>query len=62
MSVYRFSSAESARTPVSVACDLLGVSRSGFYDWLRRPPSDRALSDAWRLERIKAIHAANRRV
>ncbi len=62
MSVYRFISAEKARTPVSVCCELLGVSRSGFYDWQRRPPSDRALSDAWLVERIKAIHAANRGV
>jgi putative transposase len=62
VSVYRFISAEKARTPVSVCCELLGVSRSGFYDWLRRPPSDRALSDAWLVERIKHIHAANRGV
>jgi len=62
VNVYRFISAEKARTSVSMACQLLGVSRSGFYDWLRRPPSDRALSDAWLLERIKTIHAANRRV
>ena len=33
MSVYRFISAEKARTPVSVACRWLGVSRSGYYDW-----------------------------
>lgn len=62
MSVYRFISAEKARTPVSMCCELLGVSRSGFYDWARRAPSDRALSDAWLLERIKAIHIANRGV
>ena len=62
MSVYRFISAEKARTPVSVCCELLGVSRSGFYDWLRRAPSDRALSDAWLTEKIKAIHQANRGV
>jgi putative transposase len=62
VSVYRFISAEKARTPVSTCCELLGVSRSGFYDWRRRPPSDRALSDAWLTERIKAIHAANRGV
>jgi putative transposase len=36
--------------------------RSGFYDWAKRVPSDRALSDAWLLARIKAIHAANRGV
>jgi putative transposase len=62
VSVYRFISAEKARTPVSMACELLGVSRSGFYDWLHRAPSNRALSDAWLVERIKAIHAANRGV
>jgi len=62
VSVYRFISAEKARTPVSMCCSLLGVSRSGYYDWLTRAPSDRALSDAWLLERIKAIHAANRGV
>lgn len=55
-------SAEKARTPVSVACELLGVSRSGYYEWATRAPSDRALSDAWLLERIREIHAANRRV
>lgn len=62
MSIYRFILTEKARTPVSVCCRLLGVSRSGYYDWARRAPSDRALGDAWLLERIKAIHAANRHV
>jgi putative transposase len=45
-----------------MCCALLGVSRSGYYGWMSRAPSDRALSDAWLLERIKAIHAANRGV
>ena len=62
MSVYRFISAQKARTPVSMQCALLGVSRSGYYDWAGRAPSDRALTDAWLVEKIKAIHAANRGV
>jgi hypothetical protein len=62
VSAYRIISAEKARTPVSVACELLGVSRSGYHAWERRAPSDRALSDAWLLERIKQIHAENRQV
>jgi putative transposase len=48
--------------PVSVACRLLGVSRSAFYAWERGAPSDRELTDAWLLERIKAIHKENRGV
>src|SRR4051794_14661869 len=54
--------AEKANTPVSVGCRLLGVSRSGYYDWERRAPSDRALSDAWLIERIREIWAENRKV
>lgn len=28
--------------PLKTICEALGVSRSGFYSWLSRPPSDRA--------------------
>jgi putative transposase len=62
VTVYRMISAEKASTPVSVCCRLLGVSRSGYYDWERRAPSDRALSDAWLIERIREIWAENRKV
>jgi putative transposase len=62
VSVYRFISAEKARTPVSLACAWLGVSRSGYYEWATRAPSQRALTDAWLTERIRAIHKAHRGV
>jgi putative transposase len=62
VSCYRIVLAEKARTPVSVACELLGVSASGFYAWASRAPSDRELSDAWLIERIKQIHADHREV
>jgi len=62
VSCYRIVLAEKARTPISVACELLGVSTSGFYAWASRAPSDRALSDAWLIERIKAVHGENRGV
>ena len=62
MSVYRLISAEKARTPVSMSCRLLGVSRSGYYEWDRRAPSDRALTDAWLIEKIRAIHEDHRGV
>jgi putative transposase len=40
-------------------CRVLGVSRSGYYDWARRvrgPVSGRAAEDAALLEEIRAIH------
>jgi putative transposase len=60
--MYRLISAEKARTPVSGACEMLGVSRSGYYASASRAPSDRALSDAWLIEQIKDIHNGNRQV
>jgi hypothetical protein len=62
VSVYRFISAEKARTPVSMCCRLLGVSRSGYYDWARRVPCQRELADAWLTEKIKTIHTEHRKV
>jgi len=61
VSIYRHISAERAHCdlPVSLMCELLGVSESGFWAWLGRAPSDRALSDAWLTERIRTIHAAS---
>jgi putative transposase len=38
-------------------CRALEVNRTSFHDWERRAPSDRALSDAFLIEKIKEIHA-----
>lgn len=62
MSAFRLIAAEKANHSISALCDLLGVSRSGFYAWERRSPSDRELGDAWLLEQIKVIHARNGKV
>lgn len=62
MSAYRIISAERASFPVSVMCEVLGVSRSGYHGWERGVPSDRALSDAWLTSRIKEIHEQARGV
>jgi putative transposase len=45
-----------------VLCRCLGVKRTSFYAWERRPPSDRALEDAWLTDKIRQIHRANRGV
>jgi putative transposase len=60
--LFSFIAAEKANYPVAVMCRALAVKRSSFYAWERRPPSQRALEDAWLTEKIKQIHRANRGV
>jgi putative transposase len=60
VTVFRFIEAEQAAFPISLSARMLGVSRSGFHAWRHRPPSDRALGDAWLTERIREIHAHSR--
>ena len=62
MSAYRLIAAEKANRVISLLCEILGVSRSGFYAWERRAPSDRELTDAWLTEQIREIHERSRRV
>jgi putative transposase len=54
--------AEKSNYPVAVMCRVLRVSRTGFHNWERRAPSDRALTDAWLTEKIKRIHEDSRGV
>jgi len=51
--------ANQADFPVRTMCRVLKVSPSGFYAWLRRPPSKRAMEDAVLTERIRQIHLAS---
>ena len=46
--------------PVAVACRVLGVSTSGFYDWRDRPVSARERSDLRLVEVIREIHVRSR--
>lgn len=60
MSAFRLIEAEKASHPVPLLCRMLGVSRSGYYAWRRRPPSERARFDAVLSEKIAAIHRNSR--
>lgn len=40
---------------VSQMCEVLDVSRSGFYDWLGREPSSREVTDQMLAVEIEAI-------
>ena len=52
--------ANQALFPVKTMAHALGVSRSGFYAYLDRDPSQRAVEDANLMDRIKKIHAASK--
>ncbi|MGB8963758.1 MAG: IS3 family transposase [Pseudonocardiaceae bacterium] len=45
---------------VAVACRVLGVSRSGYYDWLGRPPSARDEANSLLLKHITDAHTESR--
>jgi transposase InsO family protein len=46
--------------PVEGACRVLGVSVSGYYEWLNRAPSARALRHAWLTDLIIRVHSESR--
>jgi transposase InsO family protein len=53
--------AEKANYPISVLCDVLEVSRSGFYSWKTRPPCERSKADAKLAVEIAAAHHKSRK-
>ena len=50
-----------AHIDVAVACRVLGVSRSGYYDWLGRPPSLREQENTLLGKLIEKIHDESRK-
>lgn len=56
---YAFIKAHRREFDTAVMCRLLDVSRSGFYEWLRKPLSDRALEDQRLLGLIRAAYTAS---
>ena len=61
MSAFRLIEAEKKAThSVPMLCRLLGVSRSGYYAWRSRSPSERFRFDAVLLEKIETIHRNSR--
>ncbi len=45
--------------PVTTLCRVLGISPSGFYAWMKRPPSARAEGDMVLLAEIRESHATS---
>jgi putative transposase len=56
---YEFMKAHQSEHSTNTMCRVLGVARSGFYAWLRRPQSDHAAEDARLLRLIRASFVAS---
>ena len=57
---FEFVKRNQADYPVATLCRILGISTSGYYAWLNRPPSAWAQSDARLSKRIRALHQRSR--
>lgn len=57
---FEFIHTEKATFPVSVMCNVLEVSRSGYYAWVERPKAKRELDDEQLAVAITAIHHRSR--
>ena len=53
--------AQEVAFPVETMCRVLGVARSGFYAWKKRPKPARAKSDAQLAVKVAAAHQRSRR-
>jgi putative transposase len=51
--------ADAKRLGVHACCRVLGVSASGYYDWLQRAPSKRRMADVVLTETIRQVHKAS---
>ena len=60
MSCYHLIEAKRTSFPIEFMCWMLGVSRSGYYDWKMRPPSKRSRQDATLSGKIREIHQRSR--
>jgi putative transposase len=57
--VYKFIELHKHHYAVQVMCEVLKVAPSGYYEWLRRPLSDRAIEDARLLRLIRKSFVAS---
>jgi putative transposase len=53
---YPFIQAQQAQHRIGRLCQVLNVSRSGYYAWRHRPPSARARANARLVERMTQLH------
>jgi transposase InsO family protein len=58
---FAFIAAREVAFPVNTMCRILGVTRSGFYAWMKRPRPARERSDVQLAVTVAAVHQRSRR-
>jgi transposase InsO family protein len=58
---FAFIAAREVAFPVSAMCRVLGITKSGFYAWSKRPKPARAKRDAQLAATVAAVHQRSRR-
>lgn len=58
--IFCFMQQHETEFPISVMCDVLSVSRSGYYAWRHKPASKRKQANAKLLEDIRSAHRNSR--
>ena len=53
---FRFIEDRRADYPVTILCDVLGVSTAGYYAWRSRPESERSAANRELVDDIKQVH------
>ena len=62
MRLFKLIDAEKASYMISLLCRVLGVSRSGYYEWKDRLPSKRDRENAALTEKIREIHNTSHQI
>jgi len=57
---YAFIQQNTDNHDIKLMCDVLSVSRSGYYDWHNRKPSDRALESRVLINKIKKVFSLHK--
>lgn len=54
--IFQFMQQHQGEFPIAVMCDVLSVSRSGYYAWLKKPESKRQQANNRLRQKIRTIH------
>jgi putative transposase len=60
--IYKFIQEHEDKFRVVKMCEVLGVSKSGYYEWLKRPLSERAIRSEELTKEVLRVHSESNRI